>query len=72
MISKELKVAVLLNEKKAYQIAQEAGIHPSTLSKILHGIEKVEPGDERILRVAKVSNLDPRECFTKGIGGSWS
>jgi transcriptional regulator with XRE-family HTH domain len=71
MVSKALKIAVLLNEKKAYQIAQEAGLHPSTLSKLLHGIEKVKPGDERVLRVAKVLNLDPRECFTEETGGPY-
>ena len=68
MINKKLKVAIFLNSKKAYQIAHEAGINPSTLSKLLNGIERVKPGDPRVLAVGKVLGLSPRECFQKNDG----
>jgi len=35
MISSKFKAAVKLAPKRAYQIAHEAGITPSTLSKIM-------------------------------------
>jgi hypothetical protein len=65
MVSEKLRIAIFLHPKRSYQIAQEAGLHSSMLSKLLHGIERVKPGDKRILRVAKVLNLDSDECFEK-------
>jgi hypothetical protein len=63
MISKKLVEAVKLSDWRAYRIAHKAGLHPSTLSRILNGIEEVEFGDPRILRLAKVLGLNPDECF---------
>jgi len=64
-ISKELKEAVKLSDRRAYEIAHKARLHPSTLSKILNGIEDVRSGDPRVLRIAKVLGLKPEECFNK-------
>jgi plasmid maintenance system antidote protein VapI len=50
---------------KGYEIARQAEIHPSTLSKILNAIEDVTPGDPRVLRIAKVLGLKPADCFGK-------
>jgi transcriptional regulator with XRE-family HTH domain len=63
MISRELVTAIKLASKKHYQIAQEAGIHPSTLSKILNGIETVKQGDPRILKIGKVLGLAEDKLF---------
>lgn len=63
MVSREFVVAVKLSPLKGYEIAHEAGLHPATLSKILHGIERVKPGDPRVLAVAKVLGLQPEQCF---------
>ena len=63
MISKKFINAVKLSTWKSYQIAHKAGIHPSTLSRILCGIELVEENDERVLKIASVLKLDPSECF---------
>ena len=63
MISRKLVEAVKLSDSRAYRIAQKAGLHPSTLSRILNGIENVRPMDDRIVRIAKVLNLKPDECF---------
>jgi len=62
-ISKDFVVAVKLSDKKGYQIAHEAGLHPATLSKLVCGIEKVRPGDSRVLAVARVLGLRGEDCF---------
>ena len=63
MISQALKVGILLSGKRHYQIAQEAGLHPTTLSRLLNGIDKVKPNDERVLKVADIVGVAPEECF---------
>jgi len=63
MISRKLRETIKLSNMKAYEIAHQAQIHPSTLSRILNGIENVRFGDSRVLRIAKVLGLKPYECF---------
>lgn len=63
MISKTLRNTILLSELKSYEIAHQAGLHPSTLSKIICGIEKVECGDQRVIAIGKVLGLSPEDCF---------
>ena len=65
MISRQFISAIKLSPKRAYRIAQEAGIHPSALSKIINGIERARPNDPRVLAVAAVMGLDARECFAE-------
>jgi hypothetical protein len=69
MVSRRLKVRVKLSRLKAYQIAHVAGLHPSTLSRILHGVEKVSDGDSRVVAIGKVVGLDPEQCFEHAEGG---
>ena len=40
-----------------------AGCHPSTLSRLLHGAERVKPDDPRIVAVGRQLGLEPDECF---------
>jgi transcriptional regulator with XRE-family HTH domain len=63
MVSRKLIETVKLSYLKAYEIAHKAGMHPTTLSRILNGIEDVKPGDPRVLRIAKVLGLKLDECF---------
>lgn len=63
MISRKLKEAIKLSDLKAYEIAHLAGIHPSTLSRIVNGIDEVNPGDPRVLRIARALGLKPEVCF---------
>ena len=63
MVSKELIAAIKLSKKRHYQIAQEAGLHPSTLSKIINGIEKVRRGDHRVLRLGRVLAIPENRLF---------
>ena len=62
-VSNEFIAEVKLNGKPAYRIAQDSDLDPSTLSKLLHGITRIKPMDERVIRVAKVLGLKPEECF---------
>jgi len=63
MISPKVKQAVKLSDLKGYEIAHLAEIHPSTLSRIINGIDEVKPGDRRVLRIARVLRLKAEECF---------
>ena len=63
MISRELIAAIRLGEKRNYEIAHEAGLHPSTLSKLLCGIEKVRVRDSRIVAVGRVLGFREDQCF---------
>lgn len=63
MVSRELFAAVKLSPLPAYQIARKARLHPSTLSRIIHGAELVRSGDPRVLAVARVLGLRPEACF---------
>lgn len=62
-ISDQLFNAVKLARRPAYRIALEAGINPSTLSRLLHGAERVRPGDGRVIAVGEIVGLTPEECF---------
>ena len=64
MVSRKLVEAVKLSNLKGYEIAHQAEMHPSTLSRILNGIDDVKPDDPRVLRIAKVLDLRPEECFS--------
>lgn len=63
MISRALRNKIRVSDLKSYQIAHRAGIHPSTLSKIVCGIEKVEPGDPRVKAIANILGLPEEACF---------
>lgn len=67
MLSQKLIHAVKLSEKRAYQIAHEAGLHPSTLSSLLNGIEKTKPFDPRVISIGKVLGIPAKDCFQEEI-----
>lgn len=60
MLSRELIKAIRFSNKKQYEIAHEAGLHYSTLSRMIHGIEEIRDGDPRALRLGAVLGI-PRE-----------
>lgn len=62
-VSRKFFEAVKLADRPAYKIAWEAGIHPVTLSKILHNYCKIVANDPRVNAVGKVLSLNPGECF---------
>jgi hypothetical protein len=61
--SREFIIALKLADRPMYRIAQQAKLHPSTLGKIITGAEAVTPNDHRVLAVAKVLGLRPKDCF---------
>ena len=63
MVSQDLIKAIKLASEKNYVIAHKAGIHPSTLSKIINGIERVKRGDERVLRIGRAVGLKEADLF---------
>jgi hypothetical protein len=63
MISEKLIRAVKLSDLRSYQIAHAAGIHPSTLSRIVCGIDKVKKGDPRVLAIARTLGISENDCF---------
>jgi hypothetical protein len=63
LISKKFVKTIKLHDKRAYEIANEAGIHQTKLSHIMNGVCTVEPGDINVLAVAKVIGLSPEDCF---------
>jgi hypothetical protein len=67
MVSEKLRAAIKLGDRPAYKIAQEAGIDPSTLSKLICGIVKVKPGDQRVVKIGKILGLNSTECFSRDL-----
>jgi len=63
MVSEKLKMALKTSPYKAYEIAHDAKIHPSTLSKIICGIEKIKENDHRVIAVGRVLGIQPADCF---------
>lgn len=61
-ISNRLRNEIKLNAP-AYRIALKAGIHHSTLSKLMCGIEIIKPNDQRVIAVGKVLGVPAEECF---------
>ncbi len=65
MISDKFRMAVKTSPRKAYEIAHKAGIHPTVLSRIICGIEKVKLNDHRVLAVSRILKINADECFDK-------
>jgi hypothetical protein len=63
VVSRRLREAVKLHRDPAYRIAIRADMHPSVLSKLIHGAEPLKPEDPRVLAVAAVVGVPPDECF---------
>jgi hypothetical protein len=63
MISTKLRNKAKLSDKKHYQLAHEANLHPSTFSRILCGIERIKPNDPRVIAIGKVLGISANECF---------
>jgi hypothetical protein len=63
VISEKLKNTIKLSAKRHYQIAHEAGLHPSTLSRLICGIEKIKPHDRRVISLGSILGIPGEECF---------
>jgi len=63
ILSEKFVAAIKLNDRPAYEIAWEAGVTPTVLSKLLNGIEKPKPNDPRVIAVGRMLDIPPEECF---------
>lgn len=63
MLSSTFKEALKKSGKPYYQLAWEAGITPNQVYKITSGVDRPNPGDPRIEKMAKFLGLKPEECF---------
>ena len=66
MLSAKFIVRLKLSKLKQYQIARIGNLHPSTLSKLVNGIEKGRRGDPRLLRIGVALGLKKEEVFLRG------
>jgi len=62
-VSRKFYEALKTSDRPNYRIAQDAGLSPSLLSKILHGCEEVRVNDRRVLAVGRILGLSPGDCF---------
>ena len=62
-ISRTFLIELKMNPQPQYRIAQQAGLHPNLLSKLVNGAVPVQPNDERLLRVGEVLGLTAKEVF---------
>lgn len=67
VVSQKLIAALKLNSTPAYKIAWSAGVNPTMLSKLINGIERPKPNDQRVIAVGRVLNIPPNECFQETI-----
>ena len=64
-VSQQFLIRLKLHESPAYKLAQQAGVDPNTLSRLINGIDPVRPGDQRIVAVGRVLGVPAAQCFTK-------
>ncbi len=67
-VSQQFLIRLKLNQLPAYKIAQRAGVNPTTLSKLINGIDRVRPKDPRIIAVGDIIGLAESECFEQSEG----
>ena len=62
-LSRKLLIALKTGNRPQYKVAQAAGLHPSTLSKLVNGIEVIQANDPRVIRVGSALGLRARDLF---------
>jgi len=67
IVGQKLIVAIKLNPSPAYKIAWDAGVNPTTLSKLINGIERIKPNDPRIINVGRVLGVPAEDCFEETV-----
>lgn len=62
-VSRRLIETLKLRDEPAYRIAWRASVHPTILSKLVHGAERVRPDDARVIAIGRELGLVPEDCF---------
>lgn len=63
MLSTRLIHAVKLHPTSQWRLAQRCGLHPSVLSRWLHGAVTPKPDDNRLHKLASIVGVEPGNCF---------
>jgi transcriptional regulator with XRE-family HTH domain len=50
--------------QKQADLARAANLHPTTFSALVNDLIPIQPGDERVLRIAAAVNVRPRDAFS--------
>ena len=62
--SRELIIAVELDaDRPAYKICLEAGVHPTTWSRLRRGAESAKENDQRLISIGACVGVPPELCF---------
>lgn len=65
MVSQEFKNALKLYPIPKYKLAWRIGITPSTLSHLVHEHIRVRPGEERLLKIARLIQFPEEKVFVE-------
>jgi len=72
MVKVSPKIVEAIRKQRArgirqYEVAMKAEVHPSVLSAIVTGAIPLQADDPRVLRLARVLRVPPREAFAEDI-----
>lgn len=67
LVSQKFITAIKLSPEPAYKIAWKAGVNPTMLSKLINGIERPKPNDQRIINVGRILGIPENECFQEAV-----
>ena len=62
-LSEKFRIALKSSPVRMYRLAQQVGLHPCTLSKVLCGIASAKADDPRLLSLGALLGLKPEELF---------
>jgi hypothetical protein len=65
MVSQAFKNALKIQPIPKYQLAWKTGITPNIFNHLLHEHIRVQPGDERLLKIARLINFPEDKVFDK-------
>jgi hypothetical protein len=65
MVSQEFKNALKIYPIPKYKLAWKIGITPNILNHLLHEHIRVQPGDERLLKIARLIQFPEDKVFVK-------
>ncbi|MBX7147709.1 hypothetical protein K1X76_01375 [bacterium] len=62
-LSRSVIRVLRLHPSPQYKIALQAGIHPNTLSKLIHGALPIQKNDPRVIRLGAVLGLSSKNLL---------
>lgn len=64
-ISRDFIIALKLDPRPAYQLCQLAGLEPTLLSKLIHGVISSKGHEDKIERIGQHLGLSTSECWVE-------